>query len=77
MEHQEGFFNGSEGAQTYYQAWLPEGHVNAVLVIVHGLGEHSGRYMNVVNHFVPLGYAVYGLDYYGHGKSEGMRVLKH
>ncbi|MGD0950737.1 MAG: lysophospholipase [Candidatus Binatia bacterium] len=39
------------------------------------LGEHSGRYMNVVNHFVPLGYAVYGLDHIGHGKSEGMREV--
>lgn len=30
--------------------------------------------MNVVNHFVPLGYAVYGLDHLGHGKSDGTRV---
>ena len=44
-----------------------------MLLIVHGLGEHSGRYMNVVNHFVPLGYAIYGLDHIGHGKSGGMR----
>ena len=75
MEHQEGFFNGFREAQTYYQAWLPAGDVSAVLVIAHGLGEHSGRYMNVVNHFVPLGYAVYGFDLYGHGKSEGVRVF--
>ena len=46
----------------------------AVLLIVHGLAEHSGRYGNVVNHFVPLGYAVYGIDHLGHGKSEGQRV---
>jgi alpha-beta hydrolase superfamily lysophospholipase len=49
--------------------------VKAVLLIVHGLGEHSGRYMNVVNHFVPLGYAVYGLDHIGHGKSDGGREI--
>ncbi|MBE3067588.1 MAG: alpha/beta hydrolase, partial [Chloroflexi bacterium] len=49
--------------------------VKAVLLIVHGLGEHSGRYMNVVNHFVPLGYAVYGLDHIGHGKSDGGREV--
>jgi alpha-beta hydrolase superfamily lysophospholipase len=30
--------------------------------------------MNVVNHLVPLGYAVYGIDYLGHGKSDGTRV---
>ena len=73
MDHREGNFKGVRNAKTYYQAWLPEGNVKAVLLIVHGLGEHSGRYMNVVNHFVPLGYAVYGLDHIGHGKSEGKR----
>jgi acylglycerol lipase len=30
--------------------------------------------MNVVNHFVPPGYAVYGIDHLGHGKSDGTRV---
>ncbi len=74
MEHREGFFQGVRNAQIYYQAWLPEGECKAILLIVHGLAEHSGRYMNVVNHFVPLGYAVYGLDHIGHGKSEGTRV---
>jgi acylglycerol lipase len=73
MDHIEDHFKGVRNATIYYQAWLPEGKVKAVLLIVHGLGEHSGRYMNVVNHFVPLGYAVYGFDHPGHGKSEGMR----
>jgi alpha-beta hydrolase superfamily lysophospholipase len=74
MKHQEGFFAGVRDAKIYYQYWLPKGKPKAVLLIVHGLAEHSGRYMNVVNHFVPLGYAVYGIDHLGHGKSDGMRV---
>jgi alpha-beta hydrolase superfamily lysophospholipase len=74
MKHQEGVFMGVGGAELYYQGWLPEGEVRAVLVIVHGLAEHSGRYMNVVNRFVPLGYAVYGIDHIGHGRSEGRRL---
>ena len=74
MKHQEGFFRGVRGANIYYQSWLPEGEPRAVLLIVHGLAEHSGRYGNVVNHFVPLGYAVYGIDHLGHGKSYGTRV---
>jgi len=73
MKHIEGIFNNAQAACIYYQGWLPEGEAKAVLFIVHGLGEHSGRYMNVVNHFVPLGYAIYGLDHLGHGKSEGGR----
>ncbi len=73
MDHIEGHFKGVRNANIYHQAWLPEGTVKAVLLVVHGLGEHCGRYMNVVNHFVPLGYAVYGLDHIGHGKSDGRR----
>jgi alpha-beta hydrolase superfamily lysophospholipase len=74
MKHQEGTFKGARDATIYYQCWLPEGEPKAVLLIVHGLAEHSGRYMNLVNHFVPLGYAVYGIDHVGHGKSDGVRV---
>jgi acylglycerol lipase len=73
MTHIDGNFRGVRNANIYYRAWLPEGTAKAVLVVVHGLGEHCGRYMNVVNQFVPLGYAVYGLDHIGHGKSEGTR----
>lgn len=75
MKYIEGTFKGIRNANIYYQAWLPDGEVKAVLFLVHGLGEHSGRYMNHVNHFVPLGYAIYGLDHLGHGKSEGEREV--
>lgn len=74
MKHKEGFFTGVRGTDIYYQCWLPEDEPRAVLLIVHGLAEHSGRYMNVVDYFVPLGYAVYGIDHLGHGKSGGTRV---
>ena len=74
MKHQEGFFKGVRDANIYYQSWLPESEPRAILLIVHGLAEHSDRYENVVNHFVPLGYAVYGIDHLGHGKSDGTRV---
>ena len=73
MKHIEGNFIASGNASIYYQGWLPDGDVKAVLLVVHGLGEYSGRYMNVVDHFVPLDYAVYALDHIGHGKSEGIR----
>jgi acylglycerol lipase len=73
MKHVEGNFKSVRNLNIYYQAWLPDGNVKAVLLVVHGLGEHSGRYMNAVNRFVPLGYALYALDHIGHGKSEGTR----
>jgi len=75
MNHTEGNFVGVRNSNIYYQGWLPDGNVKCVLLVVHGLGEHCGRYMNVVNHFVPLGYAVYGLDHIGHGKSDGGREV--
>lgn len=74
MKHQEGFFKGVRDANIYFQSWLPESEPKAVLLIVHGLAEHSGRYMNIANHFVPLGYALFGMDHLGHGKSDGTRV---
>jgi acylglycerol lipase len=45
-----------------------------VLLICHGLGEHSGRYRTVVDTLLPDGWAVYGLDLRGHGRSEGRRA---
>jgi len=73
MKHKEGRFKGLKNFSLYYQCWLPDGKPKAVLLVAHGLAEHSGRYKNLVNYFVPKGYAVYSFDYRGHGRSEGMR----
>ncbi|ADT84057.1 alpha/beta hydrolase [Thermococcus barophilus] len=43
------------------------------IVLVHGLGEHSGRYEKLINMLVDEGFAVYTFDWPGHGKSEGKR----
>ena len=75
MKHIDGNFKGIRNLNIYYQGWLPEANIKAVLLVVHGLGEHSGRYMNIVDHFVPLDYAVYGIDHVGHGKSDGEREM--
>lgn len=74
MHHTEGSFDGPRGLTIAYQGWRPEAEAKAVLIIVHGLAEHSGRYRNVVDHLVPRGYAVYGFDLPGHGTSTGTRV---
>jgi acylglycerol lipase len=68
-----GTLSGVRGSRIYTQSWLPDGPLRAALLLVHGLGEHRGRYQNVVDHLVPLGYAVYGIDHLGHGQSEGQR----
>jgi acylglycerol lipase len=74
IKHHEANFKGYKDFNIYYQYWLPEGQSKAILLISHGFAEHSGRYGNVTNHFVPRGYAVYALDHRGHGKSDGERV---
>jgi acylglycerol lipase len=74
MQHHESFFKDSGNRQIFYQSWLPETDPGAVLLVVHGFAEHSGRYMNLVNRFVPKGYAVYAFDHQGHGRSEGIRA---
>jgi acylglycerol lipase len=73
MVHTEGSFEGYKHLKLYYQSWLPDQKPKGILLVVHGLAEHSGRYRNVVDYFVPQGYAVYGFDQRGHGKSEGAR----
>lgn len=73
MRHTEGHFTTPDGTDIYTQAWLPENKPRAILLILHGLGDHSGRYANYVNYFVPRGYALYGFDTRGHGRSSGVR----
>jgi alpha-beta hydrolase superfamily lysophospholipase len=73
MQHIEGKFSATDGLELYYQAWQPDGETKAVFAVVHGYGEHSGRYLNPVNYFTPRGYAQYAFDSRGHGKSAGQR----
>jgi acylglycerol lipase len=73
MKHAEGKFEGHGNLALYYQSWLPVEAPKAILLLAHGYAEHSGRYTNIVNYFVPKGYTVYGLDHRGHGRSEGLR----
>lgn len=72
MKHIEGEFEGVKRLKIYYQAWLPESP-KAIVQLVHGGFEHSGRYQNVVNQLIPESYAIYANDHRGHGRSEGIR----
>jgi alpha-beta hydrolase superfamily lysophospholipase len=74
MQHHEGEFAAYNGLSLFYQAWLPDAPVRASLIIVHGLSEHSSRYMNLVDALIPLGIAVYTFDHRGHGRSAKKRV---
>ena len=61
-----------DGLKLFYRAWLVE-QPDAVLCIIHGLAEHSGRYEHIAQFFVDNNISVYVMDLRGHGKSEGKR----
>ncbi|MCD6487591.1 MAG: lysophospholipase [Syntrophobacterales bacterium] len=68
----ESFFIGEGGLKLFYRRYQanPE---KARMVIAHGLGEHSGRYGNVVERLLPEGVSIWVLDHRGHGRSDGTR----
>ncbi len=53
--------------------WKPVGYPVATICLVHGIGEHAGRYNDWARRFCMQGIMVYALDYRGHGASEGKR----
>jgi alpha-beta hydrolase superfamily lysophospholipase len=74
-EHREGTFPGSDRIPLYYQAWLPtQARPRAVLVNLHGLGDHSGLYPNLASHFPARAVALYAFDMRGNGRSPGQRA---
>jgi alpha-beta hydrolase superfamily lysophospholipase len=75
LRHEEGSIDGTAGARLFRQSWLPDGPPAGVLVIVHGLAEHSGRYDELVRRLVDQRYAVHALDHRGHGRSSGRRAM--
>jgi alpha-beta hydrolase superfamily lysophospholipase len=76
LQHSKGYldFRHSKARGTshlYWQSWRPEAQPRAAILLVHGLGEHSGRYAHVAHACNERGFAVYAVDHYGHGKSDG------
>jgi len=62
------------GGETLALRRLPApGRARAVVVVVHGLGEHAGRYHGLAECLHEWGFAVWAHDHYGHGESSGPR----
>ncbi|WP_297335261.1 alpha/beta hydrolase [Algoriphagus sp.] len=69
MNHLETNYVSPDGVELFLQAWIPE-KPKASLLLIHGLGEHSGRYEKLVSGLSDLGLAVFTFDGRGHGKSD-------
>jgi alpha-beta hydrolase superfamily lysophospholipase len=61
------------GINIYHQHWSADGDVKAVLLLVHGLAEHGGRYAEMAAFFTARQCAVFTIDHIGHGLSGGQR----
>lgn len=68
---QTGSIQTADGIKLHTFEALPSGKPKALIYLVHGIGEHTGRYAHVVAHFNAHGYAVFGHDHRYHGQSEG------
>jgi alpha-beta hydrolase superfamily lysophospholipase len=62
-----------DGVNFFVQGWEPDTQPKAVIALVHGLGEHVGRYAHVGKALTDAGYVLVGFDVRGHGKSSGAR----
>ena len=67
-----GTLTSADGVKIFFRHYPAEAE-RARMVIAHGLGEHSGRYRNVVERMLPNGISVWVPDHRGHGQSEGKR----
>lgn len=76
MGPREDAVTSRDGLALPTRAWLPDDPVRARadLVLVHGLGEHIGRYEPLAAALAAEGYAVHGYDQRGHGRAEGPRA---
>ena len=64
----------ADGLDLYVRRWQAEGVPHQwTFVVVHGHGEHGGRYQHLAEWFTPLGATVYAMDLRGHGRSGGQR----
>lgn len=70
MNTQTQGFTNTDGKHIHTHSW-PVANAKAQVVIVHGLGEHGGRYQELAGSLNQRGYSCHALDHQGHGESEG------
>jgi len=63
----------NEDVTYYIQGWEPEGKPKAIVCLIHGLGDHTGRFERVGKALNGAGYALFGFDMRGHGQTGGPR----
>ncbi|GMJ06657.1 hypothetical protein like AT1G73480 [Hibiscus trionum] len=71
-------FSSARGDNLFIQSWTPVSFkIRGVVFIMHGLNEHSSRYNDFAKRLNANGFKVYGMDWIGHGGSDGLHGYVH
>jgi alpha-beta hydrolase superfamily lysophospholipase len=73
MPHTDFFLEAFDGRKMFFNQWIAGEDAVASIALVHGLGEHSGRYEHVAAYFNSHKINVVAVDLFGHGKTEGKK----
>ncbi|MHB1317735.1 MAG: alpha/beta hydrolase [Anaerolineae bacterium] len=71
--HETGTFRAADGCALFAQTWRPAADPRGVVLQIHGLGEHSDRYLHLREALLDAGYLLAACDLRGHGRSGGRR----
>lgn len=73
MKHVDFFLEAFDGRKMFFNQWLSDSEPVANIALVHGLGEHSGRYKDYAAFFTTRNVNVVAVDLFGHGQTEGIK----
>ena len=77
MKHDAFWLDASDHTRLYVNAWMPLSGPRAVVMLSHGMAEHSGRYARLGAALTEAGFALYAHDQRGHGRTAANGVLGH
>ncbi|NMZ91635.1 alpha-beta hydrolase superfamily lysophospholipase [Pseudomonas poae] len=69
MNHSTFWLTANDRSRLYVNHWMPDGPAKAVVMLSHGMAEHSGRYARLAEALGSAGYGVYAPDQRGHGRT--------
>src|SRR5687768_809436 len=77
MTHDTFWLDASDRSRLYVNRWLPATPLKAVILLAHGMAEHSARYARLADTFCDKDYGVYAPDLRGHGRTADNGTLGH
>lgn len=77
MQHDSLWLNGNDASPFFVNCWSPDKEPKAVVMLAHGMAEHSGRYARLGAALVAAGHALYALDHRGHGQTAQHGLFGH